>query len=59
MCPEKNPNYRQVQLPFPKKTLWEKFPEPVRVGCRQRLSQILQQVVPNASNERNRDEREA
>jgi hypothetical protein len=58
MCPEKNPTYRQVQLPLPKKTLWEKFPEPARARCRQALIQILQQVVLNASEERSRDERE-
>jgi hypothetical protein len=59
MCPaDQNPTYRQVQLPLPKKTLWEKLPESARNRCRQALLQMLQRVVLNVAQERSHNERE-
>jgi hypothetical protein len=58
MCPDKHPLYHQAQLPLPKKTLWDRFPEPTRLRCRQLLIQLLHQVVLSGSKERSSDERE-
>jgi hypothetical protein len=38
-------DYQQTNLAFPKKDLWEKFPEPNRVHCRELIVQLLRAVV--------------
>ena len=58
MHPKKNPSHYQSQLPLPKKTLWDQFPEAARVRCRQLLVQLLQQAVQTPEAERSRHERE-
>jgi hypothetical protein len=58
MCPDPKPTYHQAQLPLPKKTFWEKLPDPARARCRQALIQMLQQVVLKATEQRSRDERQ-
>lgn len=57
MRPTQKTEYQQTNLAFPKKDLWEKFPEPNRVRCRELLVQVLQVVVlmpaqPGRSHER-------
>jgi hypothetical protein len=51
MRPKQKTNYQQSHLAFPKQDLWEKFPEPNRVRCRELVVQVLQAVVltPTAS----------
>ena len=51
MRPRPKTNYQQTHLAFPKKDLWEKFPQPNRVRCRELVVQVLQAVVltPTAS----------
>jgi len=51
MRPKQKTNYQQTHLAFPKKDLWEKFPQPNRVRCRELVVQVLQAVVltPTAS----------
>lgn len=45
MRPKQNRDYQQPSLAFPKKDLWEKFPEPNRVRCCELVVQLLQAVV--------------
>ncbi len=50
-------DYQQTNLVFPKKDLWQKFPESHRVRCRQLIVQLLRAVVltpaaPQRSHER-------
>jgi hypothetical protein len=45
MRPEPKTDYQQANLVFPKKDLWEKFPEPNRVRCRELIVQLLRAVV--------------
>jgi hypothetical protein len=57
MRPGKKIDCQQTNLAFPKKDLWEKFPEPNRVRCRELIVQLLQVVVliptqPERKNER-------
>jgi hypothetical protein len=57
MRPKPKTDYQQANLAFPKKDLWEKFPEPNRVRCRELVVQVLQAVVlrpaqPGRSHER-------
>jgi hypothetical protein len=58
MRPDQNPTYRQIQLPLPRKALWQQFPQPTRERCLEVLIQILQQVVLVAPDKRSRDERQ-
>jgi hypothetical protein len=39
---------RQPQLPFPRKGLWQSFPETTQAHCRELLAQWLRQVVLRA-----------
>ena len=52
MRPDKKPHYYQAQLPLPKKSIWERFPESKRLRCRHLLVQMLQQVTLGTSPER-------
>ncbi len=57
MRPRQKTDYQQINLAFPKKGLWEKFPEPNRVRCRELIMQLLRAVVllpaqPGRSHER-------
>ena len=57
MCPKPKTDYQQANLAFAQKDLWEKFPEPNRVRCRELVVQVLQAVVlrpaqPGRSHER-------
>lgn len=45
MRPEQKRSYRQRRLPFVKKGLWEKLPEPHRVRCRELIVELLRAVV--------------
>ena len=57
MRPKQKTDYQQINLAFAKKGLWEKFPEPNRVRCRELIMQLLRAVVlmplqPGRSHER-------
>ncbi|MBN9692471.1 MAG: hypothetical protein J0M24_19655 [Verrucomicrobia bacterium] len=52
MRPDKKPHYYQAQLPLPKKSIWERFPESKRLRCRHLLVQMLQEVTLGTSPER-------
>jgi hypothetical protein len=57
MRPKPKTDYQQINLTFPKKGLWEKFPEPNRVRCCELIMQLLRAVVlltaqPGRSHER-------
>ena len=41
MHPKPKADYYQTNLTFPRKGLWEKFPEPNRVRCRELVVQLL------------------
>jgi hypothetical protein len=57
MRPKQKTNYEQTHLTFPKKDLWEKFPEPNRVRCRELVVQVLQAVVLTPTESRRSHER--
>ena len=48
----------QTDLTFPKKGLWDKFPEPNRARCRELMVQLLRCVVMNPTPTRRQNERE-
>lgn len=48
----------QTNLAFPKKDLWEQFPEPNRTRCRELMVQLLRWVVLNPTLTRRPNERE-
>ena len=48
----------QTNLTFTKKGLWENFPEPNRVRCRELVVQLLRCVVLNPTQIRRQHERE-
>jgi len=56
MRPTKKTDYHQTNLAFPKKDLWERFPQSNRVRCCELVVQILRAVLmpvqPEKSNER-------
>lgn len=57
MRPRQKTDHQQINLAFPRKSLWEKFPEPNRVRCRELIVQLLRTVVllsaqPGSSHER-------
>ena len=56
MRPRQKTDCQQTNLAFPKKDLWEKFPESNRVRCRELIVQMLRAVLmpaqPERSNER-------
>ena len=56
MCPKQTTDYQQTNLVFPKRDLWEKFPESNRVRCRELIAQLLRAVV--LTQPRRFDERE-
>lgn len=58
MYPKPKTDYHQTNLTFPKKGLWEKFPEPNRVRCRELVVQLLCCVVCNQTLTRRQSERE-
>ena len=58
MRPRQKTDHQQTHLAFPKKDLWEKFPEPQRVRCRELIVQLLRAVVLTAVQPRRRHERE-
>jgi hypothetical protein len=59
MSPEKPPaRPHQTQLPFAKKTLWDRFPEATRIRCRKALIELLQQTVLHGAAGENSHERE-
>lgn len=45
MRSESKRDYLQPRLPFAKKKLWEKLPEPIRVRCRELIVELLRAVV--------------
>lgn len=45
MRSEPKRDYLQQRLPFAKKKLWEKLPEPSRVRCRELIVELLRAVV--------------
>ena len=45
MQPKAKTDYYQTHLTFPQKDLWERFPEPHRVRCRELIVQLLRAVV--------------
>ncbi len=55
MRPRKKTDYHQTNLAFPKKDLWEKFPQSNRVRCRELIVQILRAVLMPAQPERNHE----
>jgi hypothetical protein len=58
MRPEQKRSYRQRKLPFVKKGLWEKLPEPYRVRCRELIVELLRAVVLVRHKAERKDERE-
>jgi len=55
MRPKRKTDYQQTNLVFPKKDLWEKFPEPNRVRCRELIVQMLRAVLMPIQPERNHE----
>lgn len=45
MHPVTKKQYQQINLSFPRKELWAKFPQANRVRCRELIVQLLQAVV--------------
>lgn len=45
MRSERKRFYPQQRLPFVKKGLWEKLPQPIRVRCRELIVELLRAVV--------------
>ena len=45
MRSEPKRDYLQQRLPFAKKKLWEKLPEPNRVRCRELIVELLRAVI--------------
>jgi len=58
MRSEQKRSYPQQRLPFVKKGLWEKFPQPSRVRCRELIVELLRAVVLARHNAGREDERE-
>jgi hypothetical protein len=58
MHPKPKSDYRQSNFSFPQKGLWERFPEPDRVRCRELLTQLLRFVVVNTSTSQKGNERQ-
>ena len=50
--------YYQPKLDFPKKELWEKFPQPDRLRCRELLVQLLKAATANPQPQGQSNERE-
>jgi len=48
-------DYHQTNLAFPKKDLWEKFPQSNRVRCCELVMQILRAVLMPAQPEENNE----
>ena len=55
MRPKQKTDYQQTNLVFPKKDLWEKFPEPNRVRCRELIVQMLRAVLTPSQPGRSHD----
>jgi hypothetical protein len=55
MRPKQKTDYQQTNLVFSKKDLWEKFPEPNRVRCRELIVQMLRAVLMPTQPERNHE----
>ena len=51
-------DYQQTNLVFPKKDLWQKFPQSHRVRCRELIVQLLRAVVLTAAPPQSKHERE-
>jgi len=51
--------YPQQRLPFVKKGLWEKLPQPNRVRCRELIVELLRAVVLARRDTGREDERKA
>ena len=51
--------YPQQRLPFVKKGLWEKLPQPSRVRCRDLIVELLRAVVLARQDTGREDERKA
>jgi hypothetical protein len=58
MRPEPKRDYRQQRLAFGKKELWDKLPEPSRVGCRELIVELLRAVILVHREARREHERE-
>jgi len=58
MSSKSKTDYYQTNLTFPKMGLWERFPEPNRVRCRELVVQLLRCVVCNQTLTRRQNERE-
>ena len=58
MRSEQKISYRQRRLPFVKKGLWEKLPQPSRVRCRELIVELLRAVILVHREPRRKHERE-
>ena len=58
MRPKQSRDYQQSSLAFPKKDLWEKFPQSNRVRCCELIVQLLQAVVLAKPQDRRQNESE-